>query len=62
LEVVTDRRNLQREMRRIGRPEHTLILKQRGKERDVETVPGLCSRRLAGTVTRAEKNLCRKTR
>jgi hypothetical protein len=54
-EVMADSRNLQRKMRRVGRTEHTLILKQRGKKRGVQTLLGLCSRELASTLTRQKK-------
>ncbi|MNL16192.1 hypothetical protein D3C87_1372210 [compost metagenome] len=60
VEIVTNRGDVQRKMRRIGRLEHTLFLKQRGNEARCPNRPWSVHAKLAGTLTRRGKNECRK--
>ena len=55
LEIVTHRGYLQREVRRVGRSEHTLFLKQRGNEARYPNRPWSVRAKSGGHVIKEEK-------
>ncbi|MCK1794069.1 hypothetical protein, partial [Pseudomonas violetae] len=59
-EIVANSGDVQRKVRRIGRSEHTLILKQRGNEARRPNRPWSVHAKLAGNLSIGGKNLCRK--